>query len=169
MLGTSTVSTLFPAPLFPFRTALVRLIQTHPKTTVLEPLQPWEMIAPKYIKHRCSLTTMVVSSDCHALVVGASGIIGWSVVDQLLQPYPSPSPFRKIIALVNRPLKLEDSFWPEHIPGRPELVLASGVNLLCEDEVFEQLLREKVADVTSVSHVYYFGKLCNVAEAVHTW
>jgi nucleoside-diphosphate-sugar epimerase len=102
---------------------------------------------------------MAASTEFHALVIGASGIIGWSVVNQLLQPYPSPSPFHKVTALVNRPLKLVDSFWPSSAPDRPKLVLASGVNLLCEDAEFEKLLKEKVDDVTSISHVFYFGKL----------
>ncbi|KAH7377360.1 hypothetical protein BKA66DRAFT_572159 [Pyrenochaeta sp. MPI-SDFR-AT-0127] len=93
----------------------------------------------------------------HALVIGASGLIGWSIVDQLLQPYPSPSPFRKITALVNRPLTLEDSFWPQHAPGRPELSLTSGVNLLCNEDEFAAILQDKVSNVESISHVYYFA------------
>lgn len=99
-----------------------------------------------------------MAADHHALVIGASGLIGWSVVDQLLQPYPSPSPFRKITALVNRPLKLEDSFWPANKPGRPELSLTSGVNLLCDDDEFETILKDKVTNPGSISHVYYFGR-----------
>jgi nucleoside-diphosphate-sugar epimerase len=95
--------------------------------------------------------------NSHALVIGASGLIGWAVVNQLLQPYPSTSPFRKVTALVNRPLSLEDSCWPDHAPERPDLALASGVNLLYGDEELTKLLRDKVADIESVSHVYYFG------------
>jgi nucleoside-diphosphate-sugar epimerase len=103
---------------------------------------------------------MATSSNFHALVIGASGIIGWSVVNQLLAPYPSPSPFRKVTALVNRPLRLEDSFWPENtVAGRPELALASGVDLSCGDDEVQRGLGEKVGDVGSVSHVFYFGVL----------
>jgi nucleoside-diphosphate-sugar epimerase len=93
----------------------------------------------------------------HALVIGASGLIGWAVVDQLLQPYPSSSPFGKITALVNRPLKKEDSLWPEESLDRPTLSLASGVNLQCEDDELEGLLKEKVPDAESITHVFYFG------------
>jgi nucleoside-diphosphate-sugar epimerase len=93
----------------------------------------------------------------HALVIGASGLIGWSVVNQLLQPYPTPSPFRKVTALVNRPLELEDSYWPNAGPGNPELALASGANLMCEDDEFARVLKQKVEDINSVSHVFYFG------------
>lgn len=101
---------------------------------------------------------MTAHHDDHALVIGASGIIGWSVVNQLLQPYPTPSPFRKVTALTNRPLGLKESFWPENSTGRPKLSLASGVNLLCEDDEFAELLKEKVDDVDSITHVYYFGE-----------
>ncbi|KAH4936473.1 hypothetical protein HBI39_113210 [Parastagonospora nodorum] len=100
---------------------------------------------------------MAADSKFHALVIGASGIIGWSVVDQLLQPYPSSSPLQKVTALVNRPLELRDSFWPTGTADRPELALVSGVNLLCNDAEFEDLLKEKVPDVRNVSHVYYFA------------
>jgi nucleoside-diphosphate-sugar epimerase len=96
----------------------------------------------------------------HALVIGASGLIGWSVVNQLLSPHPSPSPFSRVTALVNRPLELSKSFWPEPAPGRPSLALGSGVNLLCGDEEFVRLLKEKVEDVENISHVYYFGRFC---------
>jgi nucleoside-diphosphate-sugar epimerase len=102
---------------------------------------------------------MTVHHDAHALVIGASGIIGWSVVNQLLQPYPSSSPFRKVTALTNRAIELENSFWPQNVTERPDLSLASGVNLLCEDDEFEKLLKEKVDDVETITHVYYFGEL----------
>jgi hypothetical protein len=97
------------------------------------------------------------SSGHHALVIGASGLIGWSVVNQLLQPNPAPSPFDKVTALVNRPLDFGDSLWPRSRPDIPELALVSGVNLMCKDDEFGNLLKEKVHDVASISHVFYFG------------
>jgi hypothetical protein len=102
---------------------------------------------------------MTTPSNYHALVIGASGIIGWSVVNELLLPYPSSTPFTKITALTNRPLKFEDSFWPDNAPSRPALSLVSGIDLHCEDDEFAESLEKKVADVASVTHVYYFGKL----------
>ncbi|KAJ4296560.1 hypothetical protein N0V90_006605 [Kalmusia sp. IMI 367209] len=90
--------------------------------------------------------------DCQALVIGASGLIGWGVVDQLLRSYPSHGTFSKVTALVNRPLKLEDSFWPNEEEGRPELDLASGVDLLSSEEEVERMLKEKVKEVESISH-----------------
>jgi uncharacterized protein YbjT (DUF2867 family) len=84
---------------------------------------------------------MAGSSHHHALVIGASGIIGWSVVDQLLQPYSSSAPFQQVSALVNRPLKLEESIWQNYTPNSPKLSLVCGVNLHCADDEFEELLR----------------------------
>ncbi|KAF2646054.1 hypothetical protein P280DRAFT_414972 [Massarina eburnea CBS 473.64] len=99
----------------------------------------------------------MTNQNHHALVIGASGLIGWSVVNQLLLSYPSPGTFSKITALVNRPLKLEDSFWPNHTPDKPELKLVSGINLVCEDEQFRGKLRENVEDVETITHVFYFA------------
>lgn len=98
----------------------------------------------------------------HALIIGASGLIGWSVVNQLLRSYPAEGTFSKITALVNRPLDLEKCLWPKTTPSAPDLDLYSGVDLLCPDEEFEATLEEKVADVISVTHVYYFGKSENI-------
>jgi nucleoside-diphosphate-sugar epimerase len=100
----------------------------------------------------------MAESKNHALVIGASGVIGWSVVNQLLQPYPSPSPFSNITALVNRPVDLKDMLWPESTPSRPEARLVTGVDLLRSDAEFEKTVEEKVPNVKSISHVYYFGK-----------
>lgn len=101
-------------------------------------------------------------SEYQALVIGASGLVGWSVVDQILKSYPAASgesPFRKVTALVNRSLNVEDSFWPKDEPKAPKLKLASGINLLCGDEEFETILKENVEDISTVSHVFYFGEL----------
>lgn len=65
----------------------------------------------------------------HALVFGASGLVGWGVVDQLLSNYPAQGTFSKVTALVNRPLDIKDSFWPEESPARPKLELVSGFTL----------------------------------------
>lgn len=99
-----------------------------------------------------------MEADNHALVIGASGLIGWSVVNELLQDAPRQS-FRKVTALVNRPLSLQESFWPAPSNGRPKLQLVSGANLLCDDAELEGFLKKNVQDVTSISHVYYFGIL----------
>ncbi|CZT18332.1 uncharacterized protein RCC_04176 [Ramularia collo-cygni] len=94
-----------------------------------------------------------MASSNHALVIGASGLIGWAVVEQLLQ-HPA---FGHVTALVNRPLSIQDSFWPSHATGYPTLSLVSGVNLLCSDAEFLSLLQEKVTNGDTISHVFYFA------------
>jgi hypothetical protein len=90
---------------------------------------------------RSSFGPIMSNNVHHALVIGASGLIGWSVVNNILAPYPSLSPYSKVTAFVNRPLQLLESFWPEPAPRRPSLALTTGMNLLCSDEEFVELLR----------------------------
>ncbi|KAF1965513.1 hypothetical protein BU23DRAFT_584972 [Bimuria novae-zelandiae CBS 107.79] len=93
----------------------------------------------------------------HALVIGASGVIGWAVVDQLLRGYPTPGTFAQVSALVNRPLSLEDAFWPRSEgESGVELELTSGPDLLGTEAEIERVLREKVGGVESVREVFYF-------------
>ncbi|EJD42574.1 hypothetical protein AURDEDRAFT_115013 [Auricularia subglabra TFB-10046 SS5] len=97
-------------------------------------------------------------SGHHALVSGASGLAGWAVVDELLANYPATGTFERVTALVNRPLRLEDSFWPASSPERPRLSLVDGVNLLEGSEAeFADFLKQHVPNVASVTHVYYFA------------
>lgn len=99
-----------------------------------------------------------------ALVFGASGLAGWGVVDQLLSNYPAQGTFSTVSALVNRPFKVEDSFWPDRSPTRPDLQLVSGVNLArATGEDLEALLEAKVKGIKDVTHVFYFGTLCGIA------
>lgn len=99
----------------------------------------------------------------HAIVFGASGLNGWAVVNELLLNYPKPRTFSRVIALTNRPLDLEKSYWPLSAPERPELVLASSVNLVeGSSEDVAALLKVKVPDVEKVTHVFYFGKFARL-------
>ncbi|KAH8196435.1 hypothetical protein TruAng_009395 [Truncatella angustata] len=95
----------------------------------------------------------------HAVVFGASGLIGWSCVNQLLLKYPRKGSFEKVTAVTNRPVKLEESFWPTE-STTPELRLVSGIDLAIGDgrgvELAEQLKREGINGIT---HVYYFDVL----------
>ncbi|KAL8786438.1 MAG: hypothetical protein Q9195_008208 [Heterodermia aff. obscurata] len=90
-----------------------------------------------------------LKSSAHALVVGASGVAGWAVVDQILENYPNHGTFSTITALVNRPLALADSGWPELSPSRPQLDLVSGIDLTSgtADE-FSAVLKGKVKNVS---------------------
>ncbi|KAJ7848921.1 hypothetical protein B0H14DRAFT_3867041 [Mycena olivaceomarginata] len=98
---------------------------------------------------------MTTTSSAHAIVFGASGLAGWAVVDQLLQNYPKAGTFSKVTAVVNRPISLADSFWPT--PESPSLDLVTGINLAEGSiESFKALLGEKIKDISTVTHVYYF-------------
>ncbi|KAK7701782.1 hypothetical protein SLS57_011622 [Botryosphaeria dothidea] len=97
-------------------------------------------------------------TENHALVLGASGLAGWAVVNELLSNYPTPGTFRKVTAVVNRPLNIEDYFWPAQSADRPDLELVSGVNLLNgSTEEFTSFLKDKLKDIQTVTHVYYFA------------
>ncbi|KAF3016526.1 hypothetical protein E8E14_011657 [Neopestalotiopsis sp. 37M] len=96
------------------------------------------------------------NSSGHAIVYGASGLIGWAVVNQLLSSYPEPGAFSKVTAVTNRPLNPSETFWPEQQPGRPELQLVSGVDLRDGDgSTLAKSLKEVVQDIESVTHIYY--------------
>lgn len=94
-------------------------------------------------------------SQNHALVFGATGLVGWAVVDQLLSGYPTSTTFASITGVSNRPVDASRAFWPEEPDTRPELQLVSGVNLQ-SDDVLDQL-RKKVAGIEKTTHVFYFG------------
>lgn len=94
----------------------------------------------------------------HAIVFGASGLIGWAVVDQLLRWYPEAGTFSKITAVTNRPVKLSESHWPGSGTARPNLQLISGVDLRHGDGVtLANSLKQAVEDIDTVTHLFYLG------------
>lgn len=102
----------------------------------------------------------MVHSSNHAIVYGASGLIGWSIVDQLLYSYPRLGSFSKVTAITNRPLDVSESFWPEASPNRPVLQLVSGINLRHGDaDTLGDALKGAVRDIGTVTHIYYLGIL----------
>ncbi|KAK4698536.1 hypothetical protein P7C70_g7738, partial [Phenoliferia sp. Uapishka_3] len=93
----------------------------------------------------------------HALVIGASGLAGWGIANVLLDGYPTAGAFEKVTALVNRPMTVAESYWPQH-PGGPKLNLVSGIDLTKGSaEEFLQRVNEKVPDFSTVTHVFYFA------------
>ena len=90
----------------------------------------------------------------HALIFGATGIQGWAVVNQILKGYPSENAFDKVTALTNRPIT-EEMLWPES----KKLQIVSGINLLTEKglEGLEKEMTERIPDVDTVTHVFFFG------------
>ncbi|KAK8867415.1 Tannase and feruloyl esterase family protein [Apiospora arundinis] len=96
-------------------------------------------------------------SENHAIVFGASGLIGWAMVDQLLAPYPAPGTFASITAVANRPIDLGEAHWPEPEAGRrPDLRLVSGVDLRGDAGALADTLRRQVPNADKITHVYYF-------------
>lgn len=96
----------------------------------------------------------------HAVVIGASGLIGWGVVDELLsQDSLAAGIFGRVTTIVNRPIKRDDTFWPDEHPGQPKLLMVDGVNLMDEEEKVIATLRDKIPDAQTITHVFYFGAL----------
>lgn len=93
----------------------------------------------------------------HALVFGASGILGWAVVNEILNSYPAKGTYSKITALTNRPLP--QTLWPTPGPDVPELSLISGIDLTQGTaEEWKATFTEKIPDIDTIDHIYYFGR-----------
>ncbi|KAK1492282.1 hypothetical protein CCUS01_14064 [Colletotrichum cuscutae] len=87
----------------------------------------------------------------HALILGASGISGWSLLNQA-RTYPTPTTFARITGTTNRPLTLEQARLPA---DDPRLALVSGIDFTKSVDEVAAALRDKVPDVETVSHVFY--------------
>ncbi|KAL4863148.1 hypothetical protein BDV12DRAFT_177842 [Aspergillus spectabilis] len=86
----------------------------------------------------------------HALIFGASGISGWSLLNQTLQ-YPTPTTFNRVTGLCNRPFRTDDAL----LPDDDRLNIVSGIDLTQPVEVVKALLKEKINDVESVDVVFF--------------
>ncbi|KAJ4988909.1 sirq protein [Stagonosporopsis vannaccii] len=86
----------------------------------------------------------------HALIFGASGISGWAILNEITT-YPTPETFAKITGLSNRPLTLEQAYLPQD----PRLNLVNGVDLTKSVSEVVQMLKEKVQDAHTISHVFF--------------
>ncbi|KAJ8122916.1 hypothetical protein ONZ43_g1009 [Nemania bipapillata] len=94
----------------------------------------------------------------HAIVFGASGLIGWAVVDQLLRLYPEAGTFSKITAVTNRKVKISESHWLEPRTDRLSLQLISDIDLRRGDgATLAESLRRAVADIHTVTQVFYLA------------
>jgi len=95
----------------------------------------------------------------HAVVIGSSGLVGWGVVNELLsQDSVAPGNFSRVTALVNRPIKRDDTFWPDEHPSQPELLMVDGVNLMDDGEKITAMLKDRISDAHTITHVFYFGE-----------
>lgn len=107
-----------------------------------------------------------------ALVFGASGVTGWSFINEILQDYPKSGTWRRAHALTNRPLSQEQSQWPND----PRLNIVSGIDLLAGSQKdLETELQSKITDISEVTHVYYLAYKAGtdvqkeLEEAVEMW
>ena len=109
-----------------------------------------------------TITQKMDKSSNHAIVYGASGLIGWALVDQLLSAYPQAGSFSKVTAVTNRPLNASESHWPEPDDShQPDLQLVSNIDLRRRDGgSLANSLKHVVNDVKNVTHVYYLGESC---------
>lgn len=89
-----------------------------------------------------------------ALVFGASGVTGWSFINEILSDYPKSGTWKRAHALTNRPLSQEQSQWPND----PRLNIVSGIDLLANSQAdLEKELNSKIPDINEVTHVYYLA------------
>ena len=107
-----------------------------------------------------------------ALVFGASGVSGWSFVNEILNDYPKKGTWDKVHALTNRPLSLKDSHWPDD----SRLNIVSGIDLLKgTQEELEVALKAACPGIEKVTHVYYLAYKFNwdakqeTEEAISMW
>jgi nucleoside-diphosphate-sugar epimerase len=100
---------------------------------------------------------IMASKAEHALIFGASGISGWSLMKQCLS-YPSPSTFQRVTGLCNRRLERETLL----IPNDSRLSIVSGIDLTESVEIVIEQLKAKVEDVESVDIVFFCGKTTKV-------
>lgn len=100
----------------------------------------------------------------HALIYGATGIQGWAIASQLLKGYPTEDSFGKITALTNRPLS-EGVLWPES----KKFQVVSGLDLLNKggQEALEKDMKERIAGIETVSHVFFGGIHIRIAWPRH--
>ena len=93
-------------------------------------------------------------TDNHALVLSASGICGWAIVNALLHDYPTSESFHRVTALTNRPLDPDVTLWPPS----SKLQHVSGVDLLQGSQAdLEQRLKENITGIESVTVMYFMA------------
>ncbi|TKW57239.1 3-oxo-Delta-4,5-steroid 5-beta-reductase [Colletotrichum tanaceti] len=86
----------------------------------------------------------------HALILGASGISGWSLLNQA-RIYPTPTTFTRITGTTNRPLTLEQA----QLPADFRLKIVSGIDFAKTVDEVAQSFEQKISDVDTVTHVFY--------------
>lgn len=87
----------------------------------------------------------------HAIVFGASGLLGWSVLSELI----ASSEFSKVTAVLNRPATAE-----QLCLSSEKLNIVSGINLNeGTGETLAKALTDATPEVRGVTHAFYFGMI----------
>lgn len=68
--------------------------------------------------------------------------------------YPTPTTFNRITGTTSRPFSLERA----QIPSDERIKIASGINLLKSADEVAATLKEKVDDISTVTHVFFTGE-----------
>jgi len=89
-----------------------------------------------------------------ALVLGASGVSGWGVLDEL-RTYPTPTTFKRIIGLTFRPLTKETAMVPREDYDRVELYSGFDLGLPVEKIAAKLKAIDNIADVGPVYFTAY--------------
>lgn len=107
---------------------------------------------------------MAASNARHALVLGASGISGWSFINQLLQGYPRAGTWSRITGVTRKPMSREEvSFWPQSHED-PAFRLVSGFDIHNDQEqTLMAKFQKEVTDIHTVTHLYYLDAWCFIA------
>lgn len=97
---------------------------------------------------------ITMASEKVALVFGASGVTGWAFVNEILNDYPRKGLWNGVLAFTNRPLSVEQSYWPTD----DRLSITSGINLLEGTQEELEAKSTKVLGINNVTHVFYVGE-----------
>lgn len=97
-------------------------------------------------------------SQNHAVVIGSAGLIGWGIVNELMsQESIVKGNFNRVTGITNRPIKLQQTFWPDNHIGQPKLLLVDGADLLDEHQDLAAFLKDHILDADTMTHVFYCG------------
>ncbi|KAL6409129.1 hypothetical protein AUP68_05499 [Ilyonectria robusta] len=91
---------------------------------------------------------MAEESQNIALIFGASGISGWSLMRECLS-HGTKHTFSRVIGLSNRPLSREAT----GIPDDPRLAIHTGLDLTNQSSTCQKL--ETIPNIRDVTHVYF--------------
>ena len=91
-----------------------------------------------------------MAQEKHALILGASGISGWSLVSQALS-YPTPTTFTSITGTTNRPLTIQEA----RLPNDSRIKLISGIDFSKSESEVKSSLESKIPHLGSVTHIFF--------------